>query len=94
MALLNAGLGVFKFELRQVFLSLKLHECAHVAQLFFNSARVGGDKVEVGQRNRDLTAPNFETTYHIKSVSSCLLIWEISARSRNLIAVPSQSGDA
>ena len=54
---------------------LKLHECTHAAQLFFNSARVGRDNVEVGQRNRDLTAPNFEITHHFKSGSSCRLIW-------------------
>jgi hypothetical protein len=64
LALLNTGLGVFEFELRRVFLLLKLHECTYVVQLCFNSARVGGKccrgKVGVGQGNKDLTAPNFE----------------------------------
>ena len=69
LSLLNAGHGIFEFELRQVFLLLRLHECPQVAQLFFNSARgsgcvggkyVGRDSVGVGQGNNDLTAPNFE----------------------------------
>ena len=71
LALLDAGLGIFEFELRQVFLLLKLHEGPHAAQLFFNSIRVGADKVEVGQRDRDLTAPNFEVRHHFKSGGSC-----------------------
>ena len=36
LALLDTGLGVFEFELRQVFFLLKLHESQHLAQLFFN----------------------------------------------------------
>ena len=71
LTLLDAGLGVFKFELSQVFLLLKLHEDLHAAQLLFNSVRVGGDNVEVGQRNRDLTAPNFDVSRDFKSGSSC-----------------------
>ena len=34
-------------SMRQVFLWLKLHECKHAAQFFFNSAKVGGDNAKV-----------------------------------------------
>jgi hypothetical protein len=36
---------------------LKLQKRTHAAQLFFNRARVAGDKVENCQRTRNLPAP-------------------------------------
>jgi hypothetical protein len=36
---------------------LKLQEYTHAAQLIFNRARVGGDKIEDCQRTRNLPAP-------------------------------------
>ena len=58
-ALFNGGLGVFEFELRRIFLLLKLHQRLQVAQLFSNGARGGGDRdrVQVGQRIWDLHRP-------------------------------------
>jgi hypothetical protein len=60
--LFNTGTGISKFELSLVFPLLKLHQCAHLTQFMFNSARAGRDNVDVSQRKSDLTVQNFEKT--------------------------------